>query len=65
VSRSGRVAGAAMLAAIPMLTLVGLRVVSGAVGALRGLVLAAAAVPLITAARSAAAVGRAAREMQA
>lgn len=65
MSRSSRVAGAAMLAATPMLMLVGLRVVSGAVGALRGLVLAAAAVPLVAAARSAAALGRAARERKA
>lgn len=53
-----------MLAATPMLTLAGLRVVLGAIGALRGLVLAAAAVPLITVARSAAAVGRVAGEMK-
>lgn len=64
MSRSGRAAGGALLAATPMLTLVGLRVVAGAVGALRGLVLAAAAVPLMTAARSAIAVGRVAQEMK-
>jgi len=64
VSRSGRVAGGALLAATPMLMLVGLRVVAGAVGALRGLVLAAAVVPLMTAARSAIAVGRVAGEMK-
>jgi hypothetical protein len=50
----------ALLVAVPMLTLVGLRVVAGAVGALRGLVLAAALVPLVTASRSVAALGRAA-----
>jgi hypothetical protein len=43
-----------------MVTLAGLRVVAGAAGALRGLVLAAALVPLVTVARSAAALGRAA-----
>ena len=64
MSRAGRVAGGALVAATPMLTLVGLRVVAGAVGALRGLVLAAAAVPLITAARSAVALGRVAGEMK-
>lgn len=59
MSRSERAAGAALVAA-PMLTLAGLRVVAGAVGALRGLVLAAALVPLVTTSRSAAALGRAA-----
>jgi hypothetical protein len=56
VSRSGRGAGAALLVAAPVLTLAGLRVIAGAVGALRGLVLAAAAVPLMTVARSVAAL---------
>lgn len=62
MSRSGWVAGGALLVAAPMLTLVGLRAVAGAIGALRGLVLAAAAVPLVTAARSAIEVGRVAGE---
>ncbi|HEY7206465.1 MAG TPA: hypothetical protein VIA61_19325 [Methylomirabilota bacterium] len=59
MSRIGRVTGAAVLMAAPMLAGAGLRVVAGAVGTLRGLVLAAAAVPLVTAARSAMALGRA------
>ena len=58
MSRSGRMAGGAALLAAPVLTVIALRVLAGAIGALRALVLTAAAVPLVTSARSAVVVGR-------
>lgn len=53
MSRSGPALAGVLLLAAPALTAAGLRVLAGAIGALRGLVLTTAAVPLITVARSA------------
>ena len=59
MSRSGPALAGALLLAAPAVTAAGLRLLAGAIGALRGLVLTAAAVPLVTVARSASAMARA------
>jgi hypothetical protein len=63
VSRAGRVVGEVLLVLPALVMQAGVGVLGGAVSALRGLVLAAAFVPVVTVVMSTAEIGRLAREI--